>query len=166
MAAYHALYVLCLCVCISSCHLIHVSTDWVYDGNLALSTESSGEQEGFGAYGKSKRAGEKHIESTPGLSYTILRSALIYGPPSPYSSKHSFIQFMLTAMSNNELLELFSDEYRTPVYVNDILRVITMLLARIANKGEDKDIQGSLHTNQQGNVGHWSRWMQCEWIDV
>jgi dTDP-4-dehydrorhamnose reductase len=75
------------------CHLIHLSTDWVYEGSDSLVVESSPRVSGFGMYGRSKRTAEEVIQKeTPGGAFTILRSALMYGPPSPLTGKHSFLK--------------------------------------------------------------------------
>lgn len=52
---------------------------------------------GFGAYGCSKREGERVVQQgAPEQSFTILRSALMYGAPSPFTDKHCFFKVRRT----------------------------------------------------------------------
>ncbi len=97
---------------------VHLSTDWVYDGCASLVAESQQEHTtGFGVYGQSKLKAEEsmieylklqetkastHKEQTY-LQLVILRSALMYGKPSPFIGKHSFLKvsIVLTVCTHN-----------------------------------------------------------------
>lgn len=51
----------------------------------------------------------------------VLRSSIIYGPPS-ITGKHSFLKFLHDGVTQNKRLELFSDEFRSPVFVGDVVQ--------------------------------------------
>ena len=78
-------------------HMVHFSTDWVYDSSGSLKAVSD-VQRGSGVYGATKLAAEEALTSESSAwardhrRYTILRSSIIYGPPSPITGKHSFLK--------------------------------------------------------------------------
>lgn len=110
------------------CGLIYISSDWVYDGTESQYNEHN-QAKGFGVYGKSKVAAEqKIVELCTKASYTnyiILRSALMYGASSPLNrNKHSVLKSVVDAIQQKTEMKLYSNEYRTPVYINDIVAII------------------------------------------
>eukprot|EP00667_Euglena_gracilis_P016802 EG_transcript_17620 len=112
----------------AECFLIHISTDIVYNGTKVNSVEEDADP--ICVYGKTKLAGEEYVlRHHP--SAIVLRSALIYGPaPFLGTSKSSFIQATSDAVRQRKPIPCFTDEYRTPVYVKDITRLIRVLIER------------------------------------
>lgn len=105
--------------------LIYISTDLVFSGARSFYAESD-EPHPVSAYGASKYQAERVVqESWP--HHIILRPALIYGPTAP-SGKGSFLQWMDANLKKGEKINLFSDEFRTPVYALDIVRAIYQLI--------------------------------------
>ena len=106
--------------------LIFISTDRVFSGDTGnyRETDRPGPR---GHYGKTKLAGEEIVESIAS-DWVILRLPLMYGPPSPFSS--SFLGFMLDGFRDNSTLELFQDQFRTPIYVSDAGHGIEIILDR------------------------------------
>ena len=97
-----------------------VSTDQVYNG--VLSTESGGyreqdEAKPLSTYGRLKLEAEGLVRELPLGS--IIRSALIYGPGTTH--KQSFLAWMLGNLAKGEPVTLFTDEFRTPIYVDDLI---------------------------------------------
>ncbi|KAL3814859.1 hypothetical protein ACJIZ3_016127 [Penstemon smallii] len=106
--------------------LIHLSTDQVYEGTKSFYKEED-ETVPVNVYGKSKVEAEKFVsENCP--NFAILRSSIIYGPqtisPVPKSLP---IQWMDTVLAKGEALNFFYDEFRCPVYVKDLIKVIDAL---------------------------------------
>eukprot|EP00730_Choanoeca_flexa_P003321 TRINITY_DN11361_c0_g4_i1.p1 TRINITY_DN11361_c0_g4~~TRINITY_DN11361_c0_g4_i1.p1 ORF type:complete len:385 (+),score=57.11 TRINITY_DN11361_c0_g4_i1:203-1357(+) len=98
--------------------MVVISTDWVYDGSQPMSHESSPLATGFGVYGKSKLAAEQRLAALLPDNHLVLRSALIYGPPSPWQLHlRSSIGWLVQAFYENGKAHVFKDEYRTPVSV-------------------------------------------------
>jgi dTDP-4-dehydrorhamnose reductase len=151
--------------------IVHMSTDWVYDGskkfsveidvpsnvihtsdevsfqcglvsNTNVSTSPSGGSNdeskatsrsyGFSVYGNSKWKAEQlffQAQYDSNFSqFCILRSALIYGPASPFSGKPCFLDFMVTSLKKGNSIGLFSDEWRTPVHVFDLMDAIKLCI--------------------------------------
>ncbi len=104
--------------------LIYVSTDRVFDGKKGNYREDD-PAEPLGPYGRSKLAGEELAQRLcPGT--LVLRLPLMYGPPSPFSG--SFIEFMREGFLGRQPLNLFTDQYRTPLYVEDAALGIELAL--------------------------------------
>jgi len=105
---------------------IHCSSDQVFDG------ERGGYSEGDPArplhvYGRTKREAEQRVaEACPGA--TALRLALVLGA-SP-SGTRSASEQIVGALRDGRRVRLFTDEFRTPVLVDEVARTIQALLAR------------------------------------
>lgn len=111
--------------------LILFSTDLVYPGNRAFSTE--GDPVGpVMHYGRTKLAAERLVAARRGPS-TILRCALLYGPPAPYKSGAT--GWMKDKIERGEPLTLFADEYRTPVHVDDVVATVERCLEVSSSAG-------------------------------
>lgn len=84
---------------------------------------------GFGAYGKSKIQAENNIielcDKYKYSNYVILRLAPIYGNISPLNNKRvTFIQWIINSLLTNKSIELYSNEYRTPIYIDDLIEIL------------------------------------------
>lgn len=115
---------------------VYISTDLIFDGHHAPYSEEAIPQP-TGVYGLTKYEGERISQGWS--NHLIFRPALIFGPPSP-SGKGSFVQWMDDTLKKGELLHLFIDEFRTPVYVMDICNALriaiqTPTLHRLYNLG-------------------------------
>jgi dTDP-4-dehydrorhamnose reductase len=110
-------------------YLVHLSTDQVYDGTGTLYEESH-PTEYLNVYGDTKRKAEALIKSSV-PRHALLRSAVIYGPYPPFSkvSKNLFLQFLHKCVSTGTATQFFRDEWRSPVWVQDVASVIVALLA-------------------------------------
>jgi dTDP-4-dehydrorhamnose reductase len=118
--------------------LIYISTDLVFDGTKGFYTEEDVPNP-VCHYGYTKYEGEKIVSSIC-KDYIIARTSLIYGN-SVNSSKCS-AENLINSLKNNITVNLFFDEYRTPVYVNDISEII-LELAELKNNKETYNICGS-----------------------
>ena len=111
--------------------LIYISTDRVFDGRKGDYREDDPPNP-LGPYGKSKLAGERLVRRIV-PRHLVLRLPLMYGPPSPCSG--SFIEFMREGFLHRRRLNLFVDQFRTPLYVEDAGRGIEMILHRPEMEG-------------------------------
>lgn len=105
-------------------HFVYISTDLVFDGKKGNYREED-ETNSIMAYGRTKLEGEVCVRSYTGV-FTILRSALMYGPLNPERS--SFLDWMVSGIREGEGV-LFDDEFRTPIYVEDLCAIIEAVLA-------------------------------------
>ena len=100
--------------------LIYLSTDLVFDGSKMFYTEKDIPNP-ICYYGRTKFEGEK-IVSTLCSDYIIARTSLIYGK-SVNSSKCS-TDILINDLMNNNIANLFYDEYRTPLYIKDLCKIL------------------------------------------
>ncbi len=110
----------------SGARLIYVSTDRVFDGKKGNYREEDAPHP-LGPYGQTKLAGEELVRETVPDSL-VLRLPLMYGPPSPFSG--SFLEFMFRGFRGEAPLDLFTDQFRTPLYSEDAARGIGLILER------------------------------------
>lgn len=125
-------------VAISECNcqrFIHFSTDMVYDGNHAPYSETDpANPVSTMIYGLSKRKGEQNLLSNPKVDnkVAILRSALVIGkPPVCGSGRGSTLEWMIAALKKatpESPASFFSNEMRSPVLADDIVRVIAKII--------------------------------------
>eukprot|EP00756_Hemistasia_phaeocysticola_P066724 Hpha_TRINITY_DN9455_c0_g1::TRINITY_DN9455_c0_g1_i1::g.139078::m.139078 len=109
---------------------VHLSTDQVYTGTSAFSRESdTGDRlQPLNTYGKTKLQGELDVQKL-WPNHMILRSSIIYGPRAPGVNKRDlFLQFILETLAGTERRQFFDDEWRNPVYVRDISKVLSRAL--------------------------------------
>jgi len=105
--------------------LIHVSTDFVFDGNKNKPYNEDDEVNPLGVYGKTKLEGEKCIQSV--LSdYYIIRTSWLY---SEYGN--NFLKTMLKLGAEREDINVVNDQFGSPTYAKDLARVILMIITNI-----------------------------------
>ncbi|SMC18023.1 dTDP-4-dehydrorhamnose reductase [Desulfacinum hydrothermale DSM 13146] len=102
--------------------LLHVSTDFVFDGNASRPYKPTDPTHPLGVYGRSKRAGEEAVlELHPGGS-TVVRTAWLY-------SEHgsNFVKTMLKLFSQREEVAVVCDQVGTPTWAHDLARFLSHL---------------------------------------
>lgn len=125
--------------------LIHVSTDYVFQGNGNLPCREDEQTNPLGVYGKTKLAGEQAIEKI-GCKYLIFRTAWLYS-----SFGNNFVKTMRRLTSEREHLSVVFDQVGTPTYAGDLAALIWY----IVETGK---------YNQQG-IYHFSNEGVCSWYD-
>ncbi len=121
--------------------LIHISTDYVFDGNSSIPYSEESIQNPQTVYGKSKLAGENAIRSIDNLTYAILRTSWLY---SDYG--HNFYKTMLRLGKERDELSVVDDQQGTPTLANDLAKAILQIIPKLNhyNKGvyhySNKDI--------------------------
>jgi dTDP-4-dehydrorhamnose reductase len=128
--------------------LIHVSTDYVFDGtnDIPLCEEDSCNPQGV--YAKSKHKGEEEISRINPVGAIIIRTSWIYS-----SFGHNFVHTMLRLGKERESLSVVSDQIGTPTYARDLAAAIL----KIVRKG----IIPSKHVE----IYHYSNEGFCSWYD-
>lgn len=106
-------------------HLVHVSTDYVFDGTKGPYTEQALPAP-INYYGKSKLAGENICTSGTSLS-SIVRTCLVYGPP---SDRPDFVQWVIEACSSKTPIRVVDDQFAQPTYVEDIAEALLRIMLR------------------------------------
>lgn len=98
-------------------HLIHISTDYVFDGSKKTPYNESDQPNPLDWYGETKYLAEKLITDS-NSSFTILRIAFPYRANFP--DKIDLVRKIIGKLSKSEVCKLFSDQYSTPTFVDDI----------------------------------------------
>lgn len=136
---------------------IFFSTDWVYEGNDNINYTEVHRSPGFGVYGKSKTLAEQKLSSILGEHALILRTALVYGSPSPTDPrKTSSIGWVKTSLIQSKPIQAYTDEYRTPIYIGDITKLLFYLLKQIksatySKQNESSEESSKILTNSHAN---------------
>lgn len=117
------------------CHLIHFSTDYVFDGKGSAPYFEDNICSPINAYGFTKWEGEKQL-----FAYTenacIIRTSWLFGYPG-----HNFVETMLKLMQEREVLRVVDDQKGRPTYCQDLAEAALHLLDKkgiyhFANEGE------------------------------
>lgn len=103
--------------------LIHISTDYVFDGEGNVPYRESDAPSPLGAYGITKFAGERSVMNS-GCRYIIFRTAWLY---SPFGK--NFVKTMARLTGANETLRVVFDQVGTPTYAADLAGLIVRIIA-------------------------------------
>ena len=125
-------------------YLIHVSTDYVFDGKQSHPYQETDPTNPIGVYGKSKLAGEQAIESVGG-KYLILRTAWVYG----VYGRGNFVKTMLRLGKTREELRVVTDQIGSPTWTYDLAGAIAQLIPRLT-----PELTGIYHYTNSG-VASW-----------
>ncbi len=103
--------------------LIHVSTDYVFDGEGNTPYRESDSPSPLGAYGITKFAGERSVMNS-GCRYLIFRTAWLY---SPYGK--NFVRTMARLTATNETVRVVFDQAGSPTYAAGLARLIVKIIS-------------------------------------
>lgn len=106
-----------------NCKLIHISTDYVFDGYADKPYHEDSPVNPLSVYGRAKLRAEEAVMSLAPDSI-VIRTAWLYS-----SYKANFVKTMLRLMREKELLTIVNDQYGTPTYARDLAEAITLVLA-------------------------------------
>lgn len=102
--------------------IIHISTDFVFDGSKPGMYQEGDPARPLGVYGQSKLAGEKAVLAGQGKSL-VIRTGWLYS-----SQGANFVQTILGAAKNKGRLRVVADQAGTPTYVPDLAGAIVKIL--------------------------------------
>ena len=123
--------------------LIHISTDYVFDGKNNRPYQENDLTNPLSIYGETKLAGEQAISSICS-NYLILRTAWVYGS----GGKSNFVKTMLRLGAQKSELKVVSDQIGSPTWATDIAQTIAMLITK------DQPKSGIYHYTNSG-VASW-----------
>ncbi|KFN39806.1 MAG: dTDP-4-dehydrorhamnose reductase [Sulfuricurvum sp. MLSB] len=113
---------------INNTALVHVSTDYVFDGKNYRPYIETDPTDPQGAYGRTKRDGENAVLAVAPANTVILRTSWVY---SAFGS--NFVKTMLRLGRERDSLGVIYDQIGTPTYARDLAAAILEILPQINN---------------------------------
>jgi dTDP-4-dehydrorhamnose reductase len=130
--------------------IIHISSDYVFDGAKNKPYSEKNIASPLNIYGKTKLAGEKAILSLMNLNAVIIRSGWIY---SDYGN--NFVDTILKLAKENTYLKIVSDQIGSPTYANDLAETILKII-------DDKNFN---QNDFSSKIFNYSNLGGCSWYD-
>ena len=131
----------------NNCFLVHISTDYVFDGFSESPYKEDDKKNPTGVYGKTKLDGENKILNS-GCKFCIIRTSWVFS-----EFGNNFLKTIINLASENDEISVVSDQKGAPTYSGDISRAIITILPFIEN--------GAI-TNE---VFHYSGKTFCSWYE-
>tara|TARA_Y200000002_G_scaffold381543_1_gene395851 strand:+ start:3969 stop:4871 length:903 start_codon:yes stop_codon:yes gene_type:complete len=129
--------------------LVHISTDYVFDGNHSYPYKESDPVSPISVYGKTKRAGELVVLNSS-IDAIVIRTSWLY---STYSD--NFVKLMLRLGNEKESLKVVFDQRGTPTYAKDLAKICLDILS-------DKN---SVNISKKRSLYHYSNEGDTSWYD-
>jgi len=128
------------------CWFIHLSTDYVFDGNTKIPYEEDDKTNPQSVYGKTKLDGELAIKAS-GCRHIIIRTAWVY---SEYGN--NFLKTMLRLGAERNEISIVGDQVGCPTYAQDIAKSIVEILP-------------NLKSRKNNGLYHYCGDQPCSWYD-
>ncbi len=127
-----------------TCKLVHISTDYIFDGTAHQPYKENDACNPQSEYGKSKRTGEQAVE-TYAKDYVIIRTSWLYS-----EFGNNFLKTIDKLSREREQLKVVSDQIGTPTYASDLAWAILTMLS----KANNAPLTTCYHFSNQG-VASW-----------
>lgn len=127
--------------------LIHISTDYVFNGNNSEPYKESDPVSPIGVYAETKRAGELAVINTD-IDAIVIRTSWLY---SAYGN--NFVKTMLRLGREKESLNVISDQIGTPTHAKDLAKTCLDILSK------------SKRLSEKGKIYHYSNEGVASWYD-
>jgi dTDP-4-dehydrorhamnose reductase len=128
--------------------LVHVSTDFVFDGRKGAPYAETDPPSPQGVYGASKLAGERAVLDS-GARAMVLRTSWVYAPEGK-----NFVLTMLSAARRTDRLRVVADQKGCPTAASDLAQAILAIAARLRQTGWQGEYAGTFHAAGTG----WTTW--------
>ena len=130
--------------------LIHISTDYVFNGKQYRPYIETDDVAPQGVYGETKLSGEQAIQNTLKTNALIIRTSWVY---SEYGN--NFVKTMLKLGGERERLNVIFDQVGTPTYAGDLAKAILSVVQ--SDDFSQTDFKTQIH--------HFSNEGVCSWYD-
>jgi len=128
----------------NNCRLIHVSTDYVFDGTASIALTETPEPNPINVYGVTKLAGEKAcLRENPDA--VIIRTSWVYS-----SFGNNFVKTMSRLMQERDSLNVVNDQVGSPTYAADLAQAIMIIIT---------------HNNWQAGIYNFSNEGEISWFE-
>ena len=135
--------------------LIHISTDYVFDGSGISPYTEDMTKSPLGVYGSTKAAGEDAIMKEMN-TYYIIRTAWLYGP-----NGRNFVDTMINVMNSHESIRVVNDQKGSPTYTHDLAAVIL----RFMDKNDNAKAFFGKNSAPAYGVYHYTGDGEITWFD-
>jgi dTDP-4-dehydrorhamnose reductase len=143
--------------------LVHISTDYVYDGNADTPYTEAATPNPLNEYGRTKLAGDEALKEI-GCKYLIFRISWLY---SPYGK--NFLKTILKKSKEVPSINVVDDQTGTPTYAGDLVDAIFSAIEATSKVpaaiSETDTIPGVSHTAEFNGVYNYSNEGQCTWYE-
>jgi dTDP-4-dehydrorhamnose reductase len=129
------------------CFFIHISTDYVFDGNVEKILTENSPINPQSVYGKSKLAGEQLLENLE--RYLIIRTSWLYS-----DFGNNFVATMQHLGKTRSEINVVADQFGTPTYAGDLATAILQIINKITQHST---------LPYSSNIFHFSNEGQCSW---
>jgi dTDP-4-dehydrorhamnose reductase len=109
---------------ISDAHLIHISTDYVFDGTSGPYNENALPNP-LSYYGRTKLASENVLKNYNSKS-TIIRINILYGPAS--NAKFEFVRWVVDSLRSGKVIKIVTDQVNNPTFTEDLATGINSVI--------------------------------------
>jgi dTDP-4-dehydrorhamnose reductase len=124
--------------------LVHVSTDYVFDGSLGRAYLEDDLPSPLSVYGASKLAGEHLVRAYAGESALVVRTSAVFGVAAEGAGKGgNFVRAILRQATAGQPLRVVDDQTTSPTYAPDLARAILALV--------EQDAHGLIHVTNSGH---------------
>ena len=122
--------------------LLHISTDFVFDGNHSRPYAPEAPVHPLGAYGESKLEGERRVRAVLGDEALILRTAWVYA-----ANGHNFVRTMLRLMAERGKVRVVADQVGAPTWAASVAAALWAAVVK-------SEVRGTHHWTDAG-VASW-----------
>ena len=103
-------------------HLIHISTDYIFDGKNGPYSENA-KPNPLCYYARTKLASENAIKISGAIN-TILRTNVLYGA----NCKVDFVKWVIGSLQNSKQIRIVTDQINNPTFVDDLVQAISKVI--------------------------------------
>ena len=130
----------------SNIQLIHISTDYVFDGTNYMPYTEEDKTNPQSVYGSTKLAGEKALQQINPANSIIIRTSWVYS-----SFGNNFVKTMLRLANERTELGVIVDQIGTPTYARDLAKLLLEIIPKLNNDNLE--------------LYHFSNKGACSWYD-
>ncbi len=140
--------------------LLHVSTDFVFDGNKKIPYTEEDVPSPTGVYGQTKLDGEKAIQETLEKCF-IVRTSWVY---SQFGT--NFMKTMLRLATERDCISVVNDQIGTPTNAIDLAQALVRIIqSQTVNPTRDNAEQSEVKSQMNYGIYNFSNEGQCSWYD-